>query len=1621
MTRNILRKDIKKSHQGQKQVRVDEEEGYYYVAHLKTLATDKVTGEYIIADKGEDYVEFNENDREVKGRGYTVEDGKIKLKANVDEKNKIYEYYTISSVKHITYYDLDGNELVKAEVGKNGQMTFDIDNRFNSLAEEGLSTAIKNFKNKVKAVLNYSNFPSVDAFDDTLSQLEYSLLQLKNYQKGKKNIIIDTTCTNIEDENNDTNINYIAKKLIESLENPEQIRICDFGYSIYENNNNIGGHTVQMSISKGRLIMMNTGGGGEYNNVLLKKIEEAFIKKCKEEAEKTDDINEKEKYLEYKDKLEISEFKGVEQDRGNCVMVSKLYAVTLLSDNRYNSKKLIKAISRSENIVRIVNERGGVDKLTYEELSRLKESDVELLNKFVTGVNEDVKNNNSKIELREECIRYNNLLNKIKDIDNAIKLKKNFVRGIKPKAILTDKDKEVIQEANKNIDRNKGNINKQIITKIKEKAEAEGVDADQKMQYYLTAIKLGDKESIEEYFEALELKDDVESEIEILNNLLNDDLLENKSKDSGEYIKNVIRKFEDKIKDLEKTRIKTALKEKSINSIEDYLKKMEEIFKKKEEDLNEDDKSKINDFNKQFSKGIINTTMQNTKTAQSPSSMSLKCLIADFFENEYPNLAWNVLIDSVILEHIRHLKSTERLFSTIMNNKELMEVLINYNYEDEDDLGHGFCWDALMDSIANGDNLQVLDNDIIRDNIPNLIAYGKYFNKEKENIRKDFIKNLTSKITAIDINSIQKAKITPRKNLPDKVKLESINLEEKKSLSINLLTGAVANNNKELFDNLIGQIEKFGEEKAKLTSDNYYTILKESIENGETVDLEIYQKLLENCKDLPDKEKKLEVIYNTIIEKSKENETLVGAEKGKINVDLLTLLVKNEAKLDFSKLSNSQKEYLLKYFHENPDKYRELKENVINNLLKNEYEIEKYSKSEGEKKIKYRTFYKSNDDKIEKISTFDCEVMEKAAIQTVDADENEEEEEESKEEKKTYNIYKINYSPNGEKDIEYYKAKEDSVAVNIKLDKSNKIKDFKGNNITEDDIENIIQNGSRDDFNLSNLVYFQLLGKFGDEAINVINGIEENLNIIGSFFDAKKDNFGLKESAVEIVNKLENFDDFVAFIEKSKLLKSIAEKGGGNISSLEECSKVNDIMNNFKELYGENNSKLESISLTIEERKEAIEEEKRKAEEEKANHNTKEAKSTIPEKEKEQIQKQIKTNKENYREKYEENKKNGEIKNFRDKKNELNKELLRGYEENDDRDDILKKLLELRESKVLLQKNIERITKVEKEIEIKNEQEAKVLVEDYNGSLSKQGSISNKDAAAMVNNIMEAQKEYDVLGDKKFQDMTIKPITTANGKTYNGYGGIIDYYDDGEMKIRFTEDGFIADQLKQMFPNNDAVEKVFENGEIVFNGVSKEDAIRFVSEFKINPINAYLNFCNNKNVSSITGNIDNNEIKKLLNVATDCRRIIGEISDISENIEESENPYKELVKSIKNYATEILMNPNGDKYKEIINNKDITIKEPVYVARQLLKVAKAVDESLNISEEDKRKQKNKELLEEINKNIGAEDDIVKKLVTCINTSHHLNLKRAGLDIGAKRSADKNATDTPEFADNMVFL
>ncbi len=312
------------------------------------------------------------------------------------------------------------------------------------------------------------------------------------------------------------------------------------------------------------------------------------------------------------------------------------------------------------------------------------------------------------------------------------------------------------------------------------------------------------------------------------------------------------------------------------------------------------------------------------------------------------------------------------------------------------------------------------------------------------------------------------------------------------------------------------------------------------------------------------------------------------------------------------------------------------------------------------------------------------------------------------------------------------------------------------------------------------------------------------------------------------------------------------------------------------------------------------------------------------------------------------------------------------------------------------------------------------LVETIN---KKRGSIKINKFNDIINDIPEKRS---LLNNEEFLKSTLTEVE-VNGKFYNGFGGNITYSpetDNGKLVIKFEEGGFFMDQLKRMGINEEF--EMFNNGAIVINNCDKlgKDGIAdFLAKFKVNPVEAYKEICNNKDIELKYADIKNPNGKKMddkldkliknsLETVTNARNAIADIKKYSENVEQSKenniNPeYKKVTDFVKQYSMNIIKNNNINEEVK----KNLGFNNSVEVAKQAVEFLKTIDNAVNhpekLNEEQKKVLSNvskiSNLIDFNNINSGKNEEI---FINCLNKTFINSLQSANVTMDINKKAEK---------------
>ncbi len=288
------------------------------------------------------------------------------------------------------------------------------------------------------------------------------------------------------------------------------------------------------------------------------------------------------------------------------------------------------------------------------------------------------------------------------------------------------------------------------------------------------------------------------------------------------------------------------------------------------------------------------------------------------------------------------------------------------------------------------------------------------------------------------------------------------------------------------------------------------------------------------------------------------------------------------------------------------------------------------------------------------------------------------------------------------------------------------------------------------------------------------------------------------------------------------------------------------------------------------------------------------------------------------------------------------------------------------------------------------------------------GKPDIKQTAAVLKTISDINDPKTVLNNKEFREKVLNEIN-IEGKSYSGFGGSI-IYDGDEISFNFDKGGFVLDQLERLgFDKNDEYKEIydmFKDGKIVFskqpNGkINDKEALEFMAAFKLNPIEAYLNLCNNKDISikDNKGNVidgeKNEKIKKLLAMVTETRHAVADVQHYSDTIEKENrnkidnlDKYKALTNIIKEHSIKTLMTNSSQEF----GTENIGFSNPTIVAKYLNKVLKIIDNKINNNSKDGEE----EILNKIvgNFSIPIEESNKKNILTnCLLNIYSFNLEK----------------------------
>ncbi len=666
-------------------------------------------------------------------------DKKTKKITEIDKGySKYYEYtknellyeikYLENGEKKIIYYEKGSNgtkELITATIGTNNEIVFDTKN---------INYDLETFQNKVNEILE-ANYEGIDFFDYPLSYLTYVPLQLQQNKNNKDNIIFIVDCDNID------TIKNIINNSLEKDEYKNKTIICDFGYN---------GHNVQIIVYNGKATIINTLDSKNKKNWLVaEKIQARFDKK-----------------------IDIKEIAIVQQKKTNCVEASKLNTIVLamqFSNDFENFSELNERLNKLEDLIEKMDKLSEEKNLTKEEIAKKQ---IDYINKNLT---DDEYTKHFKL-LMTISNSNQQLINKSQHfVDLQVKFRKfknNFIKA-KCDIELSENDKEFMNSIVKNLSSFFRNILKnssydeiidffyknEIYYEINNKnynytnpINGENYEINQKMQFFLISIKLGNIWYINDYIKALE--EYARNDIDFIKKNIKNIIETNFELKNDLYAKEVVKIFNKKIKEIDLKNSKILISDFEIPFIKEFLKKSRgQDIKERTLDYSYDDREQNKIYPHTYNEQEI---ILNHKTQCWLTAIKY-CSIKEEFKNN--NQLLDQYIDSFMIKLVDFIGKENK-----KQLKETLEIIKGENFEIQAKSGNIYAKEIV---------------DRFNKEIERIDLEEKFinFNKNKTRLKnKTFIQIENNKSNKKTIDYINKL-IENYNHKNDEIKLKSIDLD----------------------------------------------------------------------------------------------------------------------------------------------------------------------------------------------------------------------------------------------------------------------------------------------------------------------------------------------------------------------------------------------------------------------------------------------------------------------------------------------------------------------------------------------------------------------------------------------------------------------------------------------------------------------------------------------------------------------------------------------------------------------------------------------------------------------------------------------------------------------------
>ncbi len=652
-------------------------------------------------------------------------------KYNKNIKNELlYEIkYLENGEKKIIYYEKGSNgtkELITTTINTNNEIVFDTKN---------INYDLETFQNKVNEILE-ANYEGIDFFDYPLSYLTYAPLQLQQNKNNKDNTVFITNCNNID------TIKNIINNSLEKDEYKNKTIICDFAYNI---------HNVQIVVCNGKLTIINTlDSTNELEWKVVEKIQARFDKK-----------------------IDIKEIAIVQQEKNNCVEASKLNTIALamqFSDDFENFSELNERLNKLEDLIEKMDKLSEEENLTKEE--KVKKQ-IDYINKNLTD-DEYAKHFKLLMTISNSCQQ---LINKSQHfMDLQVKFREfenNFIKA-KCDIELSENDREFmnsIVEENRSFfyghSLKNSSYDEIIDYCYKQKLyyginnknynytnpiNGENYEINQKMQFFLISIKLGNIWYINDYIKALEeyAKNDINLIKENIKNIIET----NFELKNDLYAKEVIKIFNKKIKEIDLKNSKILISDFEIPFIKEFLKKSRgQDIKERTLDYSYDDREQNKIYPHTYNKQEI---ILNHKTQCWLTAIKY-CSIKEEFKNN--NQLLNQYIDSFMIKLVDFIGKENK-----KQLKEALKIIKGENFEIQAKSGNIYAKEIV---------------DRFNKKIERIDLEEKFinFNKNKTKLKnKTFIQIENNKSNKKTIDYINKL-IENYNHKNDEIKLKSIDLD----------------------------------------------------------------------------------------------------------------------------------------------------------------------------------------------------------------------------------------------------------------------------------------------------------------------------------------------------------------------------------------------------------------------------------------------------------------------------------------------------------------------------------------------------------------------------------------------------------------------------------------------------------------------------------------------------------------------------------------------------------------------------------------------------------------------------------------------------------------------------